>query len=78
MTSSTLKTESSKRMSGTATAVRSASTANSSNQTSGSKTAPKYQYPVDQQLKFLHLQAETETLLQHLQVMKQQRQSVLN
>jgi hypothetical protein len=36
--------------------------------------AMKSQYRLDQQVKFLHLQAETETLLQHLQVLKQQRQ----
>jgi hypothetical protein len=36
--------------------------------------AMKSQYQLDQQVKFLHLQAETETLLQQLQVLKQQRQ----
>jgi hypothetical protein len=31
-------------------------------------------YQADQQLKYLHLQAEVETLLQQLQILKQQRQ----
>ena len=38
--------------------------------------AMKSQYQLDQQVKFLHLQAETETLLQQLQVLKQQRQGM--
>jgi len=33
-------------------------------------------YQVDQQVKFLHLQAEVESLLQHLQIMKQHKQVV--
>lgn len=37
--------------------------------------AMKAQYRIDQQVKFLHLQAEADTLLQQLQVMKQQRQA---
>ncbi|HEY9906408.1 MAG TPA: hypothetical protein V6D18_02220 [Thermosynechococcaceae cyanobacterium] len=37
--------------------------------------AMRSQYRLDQQVKFLHLQAEAETLLQQLQVLKQQRQS---
>ncbi len=37
--------------------------------------AMKKQYRLDQQEKFLHLQAETECLLQQLQAIKQQRQS---
>ncbi len=32
-------------------------------------------YQADQQVKYLHLQAEVESLLQHLQILKQQRQS---
>ena len=32
------------------------------------------QYRLDQQVKYLHLQAEAETLLQLLQTLKQQRQ----
>lgn len=36
----------------------------------------KAQYQLDQQVKFLHLQAEAETLLQHLKVIKQQREAV--
>ena len=31
-------------------------------------------YQTDQQVKYLHLQAEVESLLQHLQILKQQRQ----
>jgi hypothetical protein len=31
-------------------------------------------YQVDQQVKFLHLQAEVESLLQQLEIMKQQKQ----
>lgn len=30
-------------------------------------------YQTDQQVKYLHLQAEVESLLQHLQILKQQR-----
>ncbi|MBD2019736.1 hypothetical protein H6F43_05980 [Leptolyngbya sp. FACHB-36] len=37
--------------------------------------AMKSQYPLDQQVKFLHLQADAESLLQQLQAMKQQRQA---
>ncbi len=33
----------------------------------------KAQYPLDQQVKFLHLQAETESLLQQLRAIKQKR-----
>jgi len=35
--------------------------------------AMKSQYQVDQQVKFLHLQAEAESLLNQLQAIKQQR-----
>lgn len=35
----------------------------------------KAQYRLDQQEKFLHLQAETESLLQQLKAIKQQRQA---
>lgn len=38
--------------------------------------AMKAQYQLDQQAKFLRLQAEAESLLQQLQAMKQQRQSI--
>jgi len=38
--------------------------------------AMKTQYQLDQQAKFLSLQAEAESLLQQLQAMKQQRQSL--
>jgi hypothetical protein len=37
--------------------------------------AMKKQYPPDQQMKFLHLQAETESLLQQLKAIQQQRQT---
>ncbi len=37
--------------------------------------AMKSQYPVDQQVKYLHLQAEADSLLQQLQALKQQRQA---
>lgn len=37
--------------------------------------AMKSQYPLDQQVKFLHLQADAESLLQQLQAIKQQRQA---
>ncbi len=37
--------------------------------------AMKAQYRLDQQVKFLHLQAETESLLQQLKAIKQQRQA---
>lgn len=33
----------------------------------------KFPYQADQQVKYLHLQAEVESLLQHLQIIKQQR-----
>jgi hypothetical protein len=33
-------------------------------------------YQADQQVKYLHLQAEVESLLQHLQILKQQRQGL--
>ncbi len=35
-------------------------------------------YQVDQQVKFLHLEAEVESLLQQLQSLKQQRQVAIN
>lgn len=38
----------------------------------------KTQYQLDQQLKFLNLQAEAESLLQQLQAIKQQRQAATN
>ena len=38
--------------------------------------AMKTQYRLDQQVKFLSLQAETESLLQQLQALKQQRAAV--
>ncbi len=38
--------------------------------------AMKSQYQLDQQVKFLHLQAEADSLLQQLQTLKQQRQTV--
>lgn len=37
--------------------------------------AMKSQYQLDQQVKFLHLQAEADCLLQQLQAVKQQRQA---
>lgn len=37
--------------------------------------AMKAQYQLDQQVKFLHLQAEADSLLQQLQSLKQQRQA---
>ncbi|NEP02256.1 MAG: hypothetical protein F6K58_27090 [Symploca sp. SIO2E9] len=33
----------------------------------------KFPYQADQQVKYLYLQAEVESLLQHLQIIKQQR-----
>lgn len=33
----------------------------------------KSMYPADQQVKFLHLQAEVDSLLQQLQILKQQK-----
>lgn len=38
--------------------------------------AMKSQYQLDQQVEFLHLQAETDLLLQQLQALKQQRQAL--
>ena len=38
--------------------------------------AMKSQYQLDQQVKFLHLQAEADSLLQQLQSLKQQRQAL--
>ncbi|MBW4582922.1 MAG: hypothetical protein KME42_25420 [Tildeniella nuda ZEHNDER 1965/U140] len=38
--------------------------------------AMKSQYQLDQQVKFLHLQAEADSLLQQLQSIKQQRQAL--
>lgn len=40
-----------------------------------SKKSP---YQIDQQVKFLHLEAEVESLLQQLQTMKQQRLSTVS
>ncbi|UBF28612.1 hypothetical protein K9N68_12455 [Kovacikia minuta CCNUW1] len=37
--------------------------------------AMRSQYRLDQQMKYLHLQAETESLLQQLRAIKQQRQA---
>jgi hypothetical protein len=48
--------------------------ASSSNSTCLMKSM-KAVYPADQQVKFLHLQAEVESLLQQLQSLKQQRQA---
>lgn len=39
--------------------------------------AMKSQYQLDQQVEFLHLQADADSLLQQLQALKQQRQSSL-
>lgn len=39
--------------------------------------AMKSQYQLDQQVKFLHLQAEADSLLQQLQSLKQQRQALV-
>ncbi|MEW6492968.1 MAG: hypothetical protein AB1589_10745 [Cyanobacteriota bacterium] len=36
-------------------------------------TLMKSLYQADQQVKYLHLQAEVDSLLQHLQILKQQR-----
>ena len=38
--------------------------------------AMQSQYQLDQQVKFMHLQAETDSLLQQLQILKQQRQAL--
>jgi hypothetical protein len=43
---------------------------------SKAETMMKSVYSVDQQVKFLHLQAEVETLLLRLQTLKQQRAEV--
>lgn len=40
--------------------------------------ALKSQYRVDQQVKFLHLQAETESLLQQLKAIQKRRQAAPN
>ncbi len=46
------------------------------NSTTSVNTAEKkIPFQADQQAKFLHLQAEAESLLQHLQALKQQRQA---
>lgn len=42
---------------------------------SSSKQMPKC-YQADQQVKYLHLQAEVEVLLQQLQTLKQQKQTL--
>jgi polyhydroxyalkanoate synthesis regulator phasin len=44
------------------------------NRQSRSLDAMKSQYPFDQQVEFLNLQAETESLLQQLRALKQQRE----
>jgi hypothetical protein len=38
--------------------------------------AMRSQYQLDQQVKFLHLQAEADSLLQQLQALKEQRQAL--
>jgi hypothetical protein len=38
----------------------------------------KSMYPADQQVKFLHLQAEVDSLLQQLQILKQQKLTSVN
>ena len=75
MTSQTLITDSSVRA---ANSKRSAanSEVGGKMQQSRSLEAMKTQYQLDQQVKFLHLQAETETLLRQLQAIKQQRQAM--
>jgi hypothetical protein len=60
-----------------AIAVPSSQGASSKELANASKTAATVKQPpftIDQQLKFLHLQAEAESLLQQLKLMKQQRE----
>jgi hypothetical protein len=78
MTSQALITKTPVNTSASATVVRSAqesSRVDAFDRQSRVLEAMKSQYPVDQQLKFLHLQAEAESLLQQLQVLQKQRQT---
>lgn len=76
MTSPTLTTTRSANSSSTAVLDRPMTTGNATQTDRQSRLleAMKAQYRIDQQVKFLHLQAEADTLFQQLQLMKQQRQ----
>lgn len=78
MTSQTLTTEQSlNNMSGTAVLVSSSEAASPlDSRQSRLLEAMKTQYRLDQQMKFLNLQAETESLLQQLKAIKEQRQTL--
>lgn len=78
MTNQTLVSDRPVQLPSVATAVRAPQTTTSPaavNYQTRLLEAMKTQYQLDQQVKFLHLQAETESLLQQLQAIKQQRQA---
>lgn len=78
MTNQTLINNPSNRVAGTSAAVQNphpVSDSVASNYGSRLLAAMKSQYQLDQQMKFLDLQAEAETLLQQLQAIQQQRQA---
>jgi hypothetical protein len=77
MTTQTLATKDSLSASATAAVIAVPETAPAPTDLRQSRLleAMKSQYRLDQQEKFLHLQAETESLLQQLQALKQQRLS---
>lgn len=75
MTSQTLTSERSLSMSSATVLVTSPELASSTDsRQSRLLEAMKTQYRLDQQMKFLNLQAETESLLQQLKAIKEQRQ----
>lgn len=76
MTSQTLIAERLSNPSGTATLPSSSDqNASLSSRPAVASELIKTPYPLDQQMKFLHLQAETESLLQQLRIIKQQREA---
>lgn len=75
MTSQTLIAERSSSASGPTTLPSSSDQTASLSSRSNVSESLKTPYPLDQQMKFLHLQAETETLLQQLRIIKQQREA---
>lgn len=78
MTNQTLVSDRPVQLSSAATAVQAPQTTASSatvNYQTRLLEAMKAQYQLDQQVKFLHLQAETESLFQQLQAIKQRRQA---
>jgi len=81
MTSPSLMTKGSLNVSTTATVDRPASLSSSTDaerRQSRLMQAMRSQYRLDQQLAFLNLQAEAESLFQQLQVIKQQRKASNN